>query len=53
MKLNDETETMVVRIRLRMNVSGTGHLEIGCSLMSFQPKVKDVGGCSCFRSRHV
>ena len=42
--MNEEkTETMVVGSRLRTTVSGTGHLEIGSSLISFQPNVKDLG----------
>ena len=37
------TEAMVVGSRLRINVSGTVHLEIDSSLISFQPNVKDLG----------
>ena len=44
LKLNEEkTEAVVVGSRLRTSVSGTGHLEIGSSLISFQPNVKDLG----------
>ena len=43
LKLNEEkTEAMVVVSRSRTSVSGTGHLEIGSSLISFQPNVKDL-----------
>ena len=35
---------MVVDSRSRTSVSGTGHLEIGSSLIPFQPNVKDLGG---------
>ena len=49
LKLNEEkTEAMVVGSWSRTSVSGTGHLEIGSSLISFQPNVKDLGvvfGC--------
>ena len=41
--MNEEnTEAMVVGSRLRINVSGTVHLEIDSSLVSFQPNVKDL-----------
>ena len=44
LKLNEvKTEAMVVGSRSRTSVSGTGHLEIGNSLISFQPNVKDLG----------
>ena len=44
LKLNEEkTEAVVVGSRLRTSVSGTGHLEIGSSLISFQPKATDLG----------
>ena len=44
LKLNEEkAEAMVVGSRSRTSVSGTGHLEIGNSLISFQPNVKDLG----------
>ena len=44
LKLNEEkTEAVVVGSRLRTSVSGTGHLEIGSSLISFQPNAKDLG----------
>ena len=43
LKLNEEkTEAMVVGSRSRTSVSSTGHLEIGSSLISFQPNVKDL-----------
>ena len=42
--LNEQkTEAMVVGSRLRTSVSGAGHLEIGSTLISFQPNVKDLG----------
>ena len=34
---------MVVGCRSRTSVLGTGHLEIGSSLISFQPKATDLG----------
>ena len=41
--LNEQkTEAMVVGSRLRTSVSGAGHLEIGSTLISFQPNVKDM-----------
>ena len=44
LKLNKEkTEAMVVGSRSRTSVSGPGHLEVGSSLSSFQPNVKDLG----------
>ena len=44
LRLNEErTKTMVAGSRSRTCVSGTGHLEIGSSLISFQPNVKDLG----------
>ena len=43
-KLNEEkTKAMVMGSRSGSSVSGTGHLEIGSSLISFQPNVKDLG----------
>ena len=44
LKLNEEnTEAMVAGSRSRTSVSGTGPLEIGSSLISFQPNVNDLG----------
>jgi hypothetical protein len=44
LKLNDEkTEAMVVGSRSRTSVLDTGHLAIGGSSISFQPKVRDLG----------
>ena len=44
LKFNDEkTEAMVGGSRSRTSHSGTGHLEIGSSLISFQPNVNDLG----------
>ena len=44
LKLNEvKTEAMVVGSRSWTSISGTGHLEIGSSLISFQPTVKDLG----------
>ena len=49
LKLNEEKmEAMVVGSWSRTSASGTGHLEIGSSLISFQPNVKNLGvvfGC--------
>ena len=42
-KLNEEkTKAMVMGSRSGSSVSGTGHLEIGSSLISFQPNVRDL-----------
>ena len=44
LKLNEEkTEAMVVGCRSRTSVLGTGHVEIGSSLISFHPNVKHLG----------
>ena len=41
LKLNEEkAEAMVVGSRSRTSVSGTGNLEFGSSLISFQPSVR-------------
>ena len=44
LKLNEKkTEATVVGSRSRTSVSGTRHLELGSSLISFQPNVEDLG----------
>ena len=57
LKLDEEkTEAMVVGCRSRTSVSGTEHLEIGSSLISFQLNVTDLGvvlGSGLTMSDHI
>ena len=43
LKLKEEKMEAIVVGRSRTSVSDIGHLEIGSSLISFQPNVKDLG----------